>query len=209
MPAEKIGLIHTKGLSQIAWPVISLIITLFFLVDGKAILDPKVWAVFGPIIPIFLFIGIAAFLIGRDELAAGPPFYISMFWMAVFFAGGMIAFLPIAFAQGSFDVIGVLQKNYSFVLLQVFVVAANEELLFRSALVPRIGPLPAAILFAGFHLTVALGVGTLGLYTLVWPLTWGLIWGIIYLATRKRMGIGPEIGAHGAWNLSVALVTLR
>ena len=72
----------------------------------------------------------------------------------------------------------------------------GEELLFRGALLPAFGNLPAALLFASFHAQYALSPATLEILLL------GLILGWL----RRRAGTTGCIIAHSGYDIAVGLL---
>lgn len=100
------------------------------------------------------------------------------------------------------------------VIMQVFIVAPAEELMFRGVLQSYIGIIPQALLFAGWH-TVTYGYvwSNLGwppmniMFALFVSFAFGIIMGLV--AIRKDLGIPACIGAHACYNLVVlGVITL-
>lgn len=95
----------------------------------------------------------------------------------------------------------IATSSIALILTHVFVVAANEEILFRSAipdLLPIEGPsvqFVSAILFGLFHYT-AYGASLSGI---LFAVVAGFAFGLIYEFYKD--GLIVSIAAHSAWNL--------
>lgn len=95
----------------------------------------------------------------------------------------------------------VATTSFALIFTHVFVVAANEEILFRSA-IPDLLPLkgfPAqavgAVLFGIFHWTAYSAMWG----SIVFAMVAGMIFGTFYLLYKD--GLIVAIAAHSAWNL--------
>jgi len=74
----------------------------------------------------------------------------------------------------------------------------GEEILFRGALVPRLGILPSALLFASLHTQYAISIPTLEI----------LVLGIVLGWLRRRTGTSECIVVHSGYDIVVGLLTL-
>lgn len=83
-------------------------------------------------------------------------------------------------------------------LLLGVVAGISEELLFRGALVPRLGLLLSALLFASLHSEYGLSLQTADVFLL------GLVLGIL----RQRAGTTASIIAHAGYDTAIGLLAL-
>ncbi|MFW5904229.1 MAG: type II CAAX prenyl endopeptidase Rce1 family protein [Candidatus Saliniplasma sp.] len=98
---------------------------------------------------------------------------------------------------------GVATSSFALIITHIFVVAANEEILFRAA-IPDLLPIEglqaqavSAVLFGLFHWT-AYGAVWCGILFAIFA---GFIFG--WIVERWETGLVAAIGVHSAWNLFV------
>jgi membrane protease YdiL (CAAX protease family) len=93
----------------------------------------------------------------------------------------------------------VLLKNVNTVYLFIILGLAagiGEELLFRGALQPVFGIIPAAVLFAALHTQYGISLATLEIFVL------GCVLGVL----RKRAGTTAAIFAHASYDIIIGLL---
>ncbi len=206
--AAPIGIIP-RPLARIAvlypFVIVSLFLTLFFMISGPAIFPEWEELGFDRWIMVYLMFQIAALALARNQLTQ-LPLPLSAIWFIVGFGAGTVLFSLM------FRNIGISQPFPAGAMLAViafqFVVATSEEVAFRGILVRRTGNavtewasiIIGAMVFAGFHWVAyvsALGVGPLALLQ---PFGFGVAMGYLFIRTKS---ISLAISLHWSYNLAV------
>ena len=126
----------------------------------------------------------------------GLGFVATLIFMMMMRGIGVLS--PVAIAAGMF---------IPMIIMQVFIVAPAEELMFRGVLQSYVGIVPQALLFAFWH-TVTYGyiwsqlgwpdIGTA--FALFIAFSFGIVMGLV---ARSKYGIPACIGAHACYNLVI------
>jgi len=178
--------------------MVVLIVTLFALFNA-----PAIWGENYPQMQTQLMIYLVAVAYFIAVTNKRPEIYdislitsVTIFFLAFFLSLAVFRAMPFKPAGQN-----VATTSFALIFTHVFVVAANEEILFRSAL-PDLIPLKgmgaqgvSAVLFGLFHWT-AYGADLNGIAFAVFA---GLIFG--FIADRWETGLVAAIGVHAAWNL--------
>lgn len=150
-------------------------------------------------------VALAAYLLWKKDLKTtldGIGFPGSLKNIAVYYIGGLAALFALMLAFGIIATLadfndqqkisGKLEGLPIYVLmLAIFLAPFSEELLFRASLVPRVGVLPAALLFGLMHLAYGSVVEIIGTFLV------GLLLGLLY---QRSKSITPCILVHLTYN---------
>ncbi|MDP9325938.1 MAG: CPBP family intramembrane metalloprotease [Candidatus Dormibacteraeota bacterium] len=89
-------------------------------------------------------------------------------------------------------------NSYPTAIALALAAGIGEELLFRGALMPRLGNLPAALLFAVLHAQYAISLATLEI----------LILGLVLGWLRRRAGTTGAIIAHAGYDMILLVISV-
>jgi len=192
-------------LQKAALPVVSLVLIMFFIIQGPLIF-PTQWVHWETITIIFAMMVLTSILL--SPLAFQTPAWKVFVWFAIAGAGAFILF-KILFGGGfRYDTGFPIGDLLPTAVFQIFVITYSEEAFFRGFLTdvgkgrPGVGVLLSAILFSVFHLAAYSGAG-LNFMAFAVAFVMGLALGFVYLATREWASIGVVWGIHAGWNLAL------
>ncbi len=199
-----------KGLKEITWPAVTIIVGLWFQFNYRVVLPPTLQVLYGPLIPLYMILAVVGWLFARDKLLKAPPFYISA-GVATLAFGAIVG--GFGLATGTLGIIpAAIMANAPFIALTVFVVAASEETFFRAGLIELFqgNIVIPAFAFAIFH-AAAYAIynsvtGQINFYELIFPITYGFLGGLIYIRTKDIFGLGLIVGLHAGINTVAAIV---
>jgi membrane protease YdiL (CAAX protease family) len=150
---------------------------------------------------IFLF-----FAKRKTEQDIRQPIHMSLLSFAMFFIATTLVLTFIVslglYEQPEFD----MSLFWPVIILQIFVVATAEELMFRGVLLPYVGVIIQAILFAVWHsYAYQIQYYEFSFATFNWPiLLMAFIMGtLLGIVAKSKYGIPACIGIHAAWNIVI------
>lgn len=188
--------------------IVAIVVDVFLLIDGTYILGSS-FSSYQPILTTYL---------AMDSIMLAGTRFIKE--VNITFMGAMVFFVP-AFVMTTL-IVGsltssaatIITENRGFVyyiteiLLQIFVVALSEELIFRGILEKYFGWIPQGIMFGLFHLTAYSieGFSWEGVFVaMIFGLFLGYIVKIFSVRGKTSDGLALTWGIHAGWNVAVIL----
>ena len=198
---------YTK-LGKIPFIFILLAIEVYFFVNGSAVF--KNWnesygqLIMAYIVMTLIFLGFAKIKTNQE---IRQPISKAAFSFVAFFMITWVLLTALVFAKILTPAVSDLSLFWPSLVLQICVVAASEELMFRGVLLSYLGIFVTAIAFAVWHSwAYQITFYSLSWETFNWPaLLMALIMGIIlgYVARDRRFGIPACIAIHSVFNLTI------
>jgi len=196
---------YTK-LGKIPFIFILLAIEVYFFVNGSAVF--KNWnesygqLIMAYIVMTLIFLGFAKIKTNKE---IRQPISKAAFSFVAFFMITWVLLTALVFAKILTPTVSDLSLFWPSLVLQICVVAASEELMFRGVLLSYLGIFITAIAFAIWHAWAY----QITFYSLSWTtFNWSalliaFIMGIIlgYVAKNKQWGLPACVGLHSCWNL--------
>jgi membrane protease YdiL (CAAX protease family) len=169
--------------------IVVLILQLFLFVSADAIYGSQSTTAKSLLIA-YMLMTISVLVFTRTTEIKGmrdtPQSLINFF---IFFVASALLLLILPVGSAGF---GTLKTAWGFGLIQSFVVAYSEEVMFRGVLPLYLGDIYSNILFGLFHWAVS--------GSIVFVL-FAIAMGFVFSFVRDRWGIYASMGLHSAWNL--------
>ena len=195
-----------KRAAPIPLLVISILLE-FFLLAAVSYLFGSAWNGYNNIIIIYLVVSIGLIIMSGTQQE----------FMRIEFFDAVIVFVPVFFMTGLivgsiYNTSGLtnLGVNYEIaqVLLQIFVVALTEELIFRGVILSYF-PRPKCVVFQGvafglFHIAAYSTLNGVNYGALVFAIILGVVLGAIVFAVKnKSLGLSITWGIQAGYNVAV------
>jgi len=203
---QRILTVADRLIHKISFGVVIILVTLFALFDAPAIWGENFPQMQNQLMIYLISILYATFFArlaakSRAKVLFDTPAItaVTVFFLAFFLSLSIFRALPLSPTTQT----GVATSSFALVITHIFVVASNEEILFRAA-VPDLLPVKgmaaqgvSAVLFGLFH-WVSYSASWSGI---LFAIVAGLVFG--WITERWHTGLIASIGVHAAWNLFV------
>lgn len=188
--------------------IVAFMVDIFLLVDGNAVLGSQ-FSLYQPTLTIYL--AMDSIMLGATKFV--PEIKISFMSAMLFFVPAfVITVLIMGSYTGTVNLDNTKALGFQYyitqILLQVFVVALSEELLFRGIAEKYFGWIVQGILFGLFHIEAYQleGFSWTGVFI---AMVFGLLMGYIVKVFSERGktsdGIAVTWGIHAGWNVAIIL----